>query len=66
MTYLRTIFLDLSASYSMTPIDTSIESPLSLPLEFYESNQDPNEEESEVELMIQLSGMVYNSGGNAE
>jgi hypothetical protein len=29
-------------------------------MEFYESGQIQDEEESEVDLMIQLSGMVYN------
>lgn len=29
-------------------------------MEFYESDQVPDEMESEVDLMIQLSGMVYN------
>ncbi|WP_143002399.1 hypothetical protein [Nitrosospira sp. Nl5] len=34
--------------------------------DFYESNPAPDEAESEVDLMIQLSGMVYNSMQNEE
>ena len=50
-----------SASIDVSDIET-----LSSLTEFYESDQGLDEEESEVELMIQLSGMVYNDGGSAE
>jgi len=48
------------------PIDINTESPLSALAEFYESNQELDEEQSEVDLMIQLSGMTYNGEGSAE
>lgn len=48
-----------SASIDVNDIDT-----LSSLTEFYESDQGLDEEESEVELMIQLSGMVYNDKGS--
>lgn len=59
-------FSSLTASYATPPIDISRESPLSSLAGFYETDQGLDEEESEVELMIQLSGMVYNDGGSAE
>jgi hypothetical protein len=59
-------FSGLTASYATPPIDIRRESPLSSLAGFYETDQGLDEEESEVELMIQLSGMVYNDGGSAE
>lgn len=50
-----------SASSDVKDIDT-----LSSLTEFYESDQGLEEEESEVDLMIQLSGMVYNDNGSDE
>lgn len=50
-----------SASIDVKDIDT-----LSSLTEFYESDQGLEEEESEVDLMIQLSGMVYNDNGSDE
>ena len=50
-----------AASIDVGDIDT-----LSSLTEFYESDQGLDEEESEVDLMIQLSGMVYNDKGSDE
>ena len=49
----------LQPSPSRTSVDVAEFDPLSSLTEFYESDQDLDEDESEVDLMIQLSGMVY-------
>ena len=49
----------LQLSPSRTSVDVAEFDPFSSLTEFYESDQDLDEDESEVDLMIQLSGMVY-------
>ena len=47
---------------SLTPADVAEHDPLSSLTEFYQfdqGDQDLDEDESEIDLMIQLSGMVY-------
>jgi hypothetical protein len=45
---------------SVGTLDVSHVDTIRALMEFYESGQIQDEEESEVDLMIQLSGMVYN------
>ncbi len=46
--------------------DGSNSNPLRVLAEFYESGQGLDEEENEVDLMIQLSGMVYSHAQGEE
>lgn len=46
--------------------DGSSSNPLRVLAEFYESDQGLDEEENEVDLMIQLSGMVYSHAQGEE
>ena len=46
--------------------DGSNSNPLRVLAEFYESDQGFDEEENEVDLMIQLSGMVYSHAQGEE
>ena len=56
----------LQQGHAAASIDVSDIDTLSSLTEFYESDQGLDEEESEVDLMIQLSGMVYNDKGSDE
>ncbi|MBN9133074.1 MAG: hypothetical protein ABS69_13670 [Nitrosomonadales bacterium SCN 54-20] len=52
----------LQPSLSLASVDVAEHDPLSSLTEFYQfdqGEQDPDEDESEIDLMIQLSGMVY-------
>jgi len=52
----------LQPSLSLTSTDVAEHDPLSSLTEFYQfdqGDQDLDEDESEIDLMIQLSGMVY-------
>jgi hypothetical protein len=52
----------LQPSLSLASADMAKHDPLSSLTEFYQfdqGDQDLNEDESEIDLMIQLSGMVY-------
>ena len=49
----------LQPSLSLTSTDVAEHDPLSSLTEFYQFDQDLDEDESEIDLMIQLSGMVY-------
>jgi hypothetical protein len=48
------------AEQPVEPLDLRGSGPSALHalMEFYETGQDPDEEEAEVDLMVQLSGMV--------
>ncbi len=56
----------LQPSSSRTSVDAAEFDPLSSLTEFYESEQGLDEDESEVDLMIQLSGMVYSHQAGEE
>jgi len=49
----------LQPSLSLASADVAEHDPLSSLTEFYQFDQDLDEDESEIDLMIQLSGMVY-------
>lgn len=56
----------LQSAESASTFDRNPVGVLRALMEFYESAPVPDEGESEVDLMIQLSGMVYNSMQNEE
>lgn len=52
--------VNTQSAESAGTLDVSYVDTIHTLMEFYESGQTQDEEESEVDLMIQLSGMVYN------
>ncbi|HEU4855395.1 MAG TPA: hypothetical protein VFS89_08965 [Nitrosospira sp.] len=56
----------LQPSLSLTSVDVAEHDPLSSLTEFYQFDQDLDEDESEIDLMIQLSGMVYSPKAGEE
>ena len=58
--------MNLQSSESTDIFDVSPDDALHALMKLYESSEILDEEESKVELMIQLSGMVYNDLRNDE
>ncbi len=57
---MKPVELTLQPTESANPLNISPIDALRALMEFYESGPAADEEESEVDLMIQLSGMVQN------